>query len=206
MQDEISPLPPSPGPDERRRLPLIFGAVAVAAIAIVVVVGVPLLFDGDSDDAAAPTVPNLTDLGAPAPAGDVAPDFSVETSTGGTFRLSHHLATDGRPVFLNLWASWCFPCRAEMPALDAASMVHPEVLFLGVSVRDDSQAAAEFAEEIGVTYTLGFDDGDEVDRVYPALGLPATYLITSDGQLVRTIYGQVVESQIDDLIAEHLAG
>jgi thiol-disulfide isomerase/thioredoxin len=172
----------------------------------VVVVGVLVLRDG-GDDAAGPTVPTLPDAGdnLPGATGDTAPDFSIELIGGGRFHLSEHLETDGRPVILNLWASWCGPCRAEMPDLSAAALAHPEVQFLGVAVEDDPIAAERFAEEIGVSYPLAIDNADRVARRYPSPGLPATYLISSEGRVIRIVYGQIREAQIEVLI-EQLTG
>jgi thiol-disulfide isomerase/thioredoxin len=128
---------------------------------------------------------------------EIAPLFSVETADGGTFSLDDHLVTDGRPVFLNLWASWCFPCRSEMPAIDAAAKVHPEVAFVGVSVKDPSRADADdFLEEVGVTYTIGFDPDNDVDNKYRPLGLPASYIISSDGVILERIFGEVTEDSL----------
>ena len=94
--------------------------------------------------------PDRPDITAPPgfgrPVGSPAPDFTVELFDGTRFRLSDHLGDDGRPVVLNLWASWCLPCRAEMPELDEAARAHPEVLFLGVAVDDTRRAAEAFAD------------------------------------------------------------
>lgn len=196
---DIEPAPP-PGtrPRRSRRLPL--GALTLLTVGVVVA-GVLLLDGDDSPGTTGVSVPTIGD-GFPVPTGDVAADFSIELLDGSTFRLSDHLADDGRPVFLNLWASWCSPCRAEMPALDAAARNHPEVYFLGVAVDDDPVAAEAFADEIGVTYPLAIDEAERVGRRYPAPGLPATFLISSRGEIVRTIFGQLDEAQIDELLAE----
>jgi cytochrome c biogenesis protein CcmG/thiol:disulfide interchange protein DsbE len=134
---------------------------------------------------------------------ELSPDFAVPTSEGGTFSLDEHLATDGRPVFLNLWASWCFPCREEMPAIDTASKEHPEVAFIGVSIRDSRSEAEAFIEEIGVTYLIGFDDDDALDRDYQPLGLPASYIISSEGVVLERIFGVVTEEDLSEKFAEH---
>ncbi len=144
------------------------------------------------------TVPDLI-RGGRRPA-DVAPRFTVPTLDGGSFSLADHLAQDGSPVFLNLWASWCPPCLAEMPAIDAAAARHPGVKFVGVAVQDDLQAAARFAEEIGVSYAIGLDEYDEVNTLYPSFGLPVSFLIGADGTVVRALFGQLDESQIDESI------
>lgn len=149
------------------------------------------------------TIPRLSDLVGEAPSDNsVAADFEVPTLDGDTFSLADHLETDGRPVFLNLWASWCFPCRTEMPEIDAAASAHPEVLFVGVAVDDDNGAAADFAREIDVRYTIAFDQDDQVADGYPVLGMPGTFLIASDGTIVKTIFGGVTEADIEQLLAD----
>lgn len=196
---ESAPDPGSPHPaSRRRRWP--FGALALIVVATVAA-GL-LLFGGDGDEGSV-TVPTLEGaLGLPSQNGEAAPDFSLGLLNGPDFRLTDHLTSDGRPVILNLWASWCGPCRAEMPAFDVASQIHTDVFFLGVAVQDDPIAAEEFAEEIGVSYALAIDEADRVGRRYPSPGLPATYFITEDGAIARTVFGQVNEGQIADLIAE----
>ena len=134
---------------------------------------------------------------------EIAPSFSVPTSDGGEFSLSEHIANDGRPIFLNLWASWCFPCREEMPAIDRSAQEFPDVAFLGVSVQDSRSDAEAFAEEIGVTYLLGFDEENEVDSAYKPLGLPASYLISGDGVIVERIFGKVTEEDLAEKFATH---
>ena len=129
--------------------------------------------------------------------GTAAPDFSVELFDGATFELSEHLETDGRPVFLNFWASWCFPCREEMPDFEALAQVRPEVLFLGVAVEDNAGSARSFAiDELGGTYPTGADDGS-VAAAYPYLGLPWSWLIDSDGEVVFEFRGQVRPEDLD---------
>lgn len=133
---------------------------------------------------------------------EIAPIFAVET-TRGDFNLSDHLASDGRPVFLNLWASWCFPCREEMPAIDRSAAANPGVKFLGVSVQDSRDDAVAFGNEIGVTYELGFDDDDAVNDAYNPLGLPASYIISADGIILEEIFGKVTEEDLAEKFAEH---
>lgn len=176
----------------RHRWPL--GALTLL-VAGVTVVAVMLLRDEPPPQPGVITVPGFGNQeGAPAP------DFAITLLDGSRFSLSEHLADDGRPVLLNLWASWCGPCRVEMPHLDAASKTHTDVLFLGVAVEDDPAAARDFANEIGVSYPLAIDEADRVGRRYPSFGLPATYLIGADGTLLRTIYGQIDEAQIAALV------
>lgn len=154
------------------------------------------LFGGE--DESGPTIPTLGGT----PTGDEAPDFGVDLISGDRFRLSDHLANDGRPVILNLWASWCGPCREEMPALDAVAAANPGVFLIGVAVDDDPGAARRFAGEVGVSYALAIDEDDAVGSRYPSPGLPATFFIDSEGQIVRIAFGGVTEEQVQELIDE----
>lgn len=192
----------------RRRWPLgVLTLILVAAIVVGVVVG------GSNDESTTiPTLPQPGDSTVPPnnnlpglTQNEPAPELSLELTDGSQFLLSRHLAEDGRPVFLNLWASWCIPCRVEMPAIEASSQAHPEVLFLGVAVEDDPNAARDFAAEIGVTYPLAVDETDAVMGDYVYFGLPATFLINEDGRIIRSVFGGVDEPLIEALVLE-LAG
>ncbi|MDJ0791633.1 MAG: TlpA disulfide reductase family protein [Acidimicrobiia bacterium] len=141
--------------------------------------------------------------GSEAEPAEIAPIFSVTTQDGTEFSLSEHLANDGRPVFLNLWASWCFPCREEMPAIDRAATQNPEVEFIGVAVQDSITDAESFANEIGVTYLLAFDADGAVENAYSPLGLPASYIISGEGVIVERIFGKVTEEDLAEKFAEH---
>ena len=117
---------------------------------------------------------------ATAEVGAPAPDFTVPLLDVGDFGLAHHLESDGRPLVLNLWASWCIPCRTEMPTLSEFAQANPEVIVLGVAVEDTLEEAVAFADEIGVLYPVAMGDA-AFEASYPRLGLPVTYFISSDG-------------------------
>ena len=166
-----------------------FGLIALfAALALV---GAACSDSGSDEPASA----------ANAPQGDAAADFTVMTLDGGGFTLSEHLTDDGRPVFLNMWASWCPPCKAEMPDINAASESHDEVKFVGVAVNDDPVASADFATSTGITYTIGFDADGTVADDYQVRGLPATYIISAEGIILERIFGAVSEADIDEKLA-----
>ena len=151
----------------------------------------------DSTSDGVPELADIADAEVPPNHGQVAADFTVMTLDGAGFTLSEHLADDGRPVFLNMWASWCPPCKAEMPDINSASQSHEDVKFVGVAVNDDPAAAADFATATGIQYTIGFDDGT-VSQGYNVRGLPATFIISSEGVILEQIFGAVSAADIDD--------
>lgn len=192
--------PPAPPNPPSRRL------IVILAILAVLSTGLAGYSWTQRDAPGSPPLETIDIPGGVRPLANEAPVFSVPTLGGGRFSLSDHFAGSGEPVFLNLWASWCPPCRAEMPAIEAAAARHPDVKFVGVAVQDDFQAAARFATEIGVSYTIGLDEKDEVNALYPSAGLPVTFLIDADGNVVQALYGQLDDSRIDDSLATYLGG
>ena len=124
-------------------------------------------------------------------AGEPAPDMSVTLFDGSRFVMSEYRSTDGRPLVLNLWASWCAPCRVEIPEFSRVAAENQQVAFLGVAVEDAPGPAESFAAEVGASYPLGIDDSRSVTDNYPFVGLPVTYLIGADGLVTRQINGQI---------------
>ncbi|MEA1902105.1 MAG: TlpA disulfide reductase family protein [Actinomycetota bacterium] len=132
--------------------------------------------------------------------GEMAPDFTVPIIGAGEFSLSEQLATEDKPIVLNLWASWCPPCRAETPEISAFAAAHPEVKVIGVAVEDTESAAAEFAAEFAPAYDLAFGD-PAFEAAYPRLGLPVTYVISADGKVANLLNGLVNQQILEDLVA-----
>ena len=134
-------------------------------------------------------------------AGEPAPDMSVAMFDGSRFVMSEYRASDGRPLVLNLWASWCPPCRHEIPEFSRVAEESPQVAFLGVAVEDAPGPAEAFAAEVRASYPLGIDDQLTVKDNYPFMGLPVTYLIGADGLITRQINGQISASTLQAFIA-----
>lgn len=111
-------------------------------------------------------------------------------------------ALRGRPVLVNLWASWCGPCRKEMPLLQENSKRRADtVQFLGVDTKDGTAQAAAFLTKAGVTYPNVVDpDGDLLAHLRVP-GLPVTVLLDADGRVVGKHIGQLKQSSLDDLLA-----
>ena len=131
--------------------------------------------------------------------GGPAPDFAVALIGGGIFDLSEHLEPDGPPLVLNLWASWCLPCREEIPEIDAFATEHPEVIVLGVAVQDTQKAAVDFATELSPGYPLGIAD-PAFEAAYPRIGLPTTYIIGADGRVEEVFNGILDRQTLERLV------
>ena len=117
---------------------------------------------------------------------------------GGTFTLSEH--TGDAPIIINQWASWCVPCRKEMPEISAFADSNPDLVVIGVAVEDTEAAATSFAEEIAVSYPLGIGDASFAAS-YPRIGLPVTYVIDASGTVREILNGIVDEEKLGDVVA-----
>lgn len=133
-----------------------------------------------------------------------APGFRVHRIGGGTVDIADPLRS-GTPVVLNMWASWCVPCREEMPAIERAARLHPDVRFIGIAVQDIEAAAESFAMETGVTFDLGIDDGSVIGA-YPTLGLPTTWFIDGDGVIFGQRFGEMDDAELTDRVEKMLGG
>ena len=117
-----------------------------------------------------------------------------------------HLATLDRPAVVNIWASWCLPCRSEAPLLDEAHSAYgDQIEFIGVAVQDTQAEAKAFLEEYGLA---GFEHFFDLDRSIPnhylGFGTPITFFFSADGELVSTHNGVIDERtlalNIDELL------
>lgn len=106
-----------------------------------------------------------------------------------------------RPTVVNLWASWCGPCKEEMPAVQRFADANRDVRVVGIAVDDSPDAAREFAREVGVTFPLGVDDDDAVGDGYGVTGLPTTLVLDRSGRLAATWAGPVTEAELGRLTA-----
>lgn len=137
--------------------------------------------------------------------GSEAPNFAVRLFDGSDFDLRRHLAEDGRPVVLNLWASWCIPCRTEMPDLEILSTQFPDALVIGIAVDDTESAARSFAHELRVTYPLAYDTDDVIAGDFGSVYLPMTYFIDRNGTIFSRLLGIQPYSELARLTEEMLA-
>lgn len=108
----------------------------------------------------------------------------------------------GKPVILNFWASWCGPCRAEMPVIQTFAEETPGVRVVGLAVSDAPADSRAFARETGVTFDLGVDRDGAIANRYSATGLPVTVVIDADGEVASTWFGEITRSELDAFAAQ----
>ena len=104
------------------------------------------------------------------------------------------------PAVINLWASWCGPCRKEMPMLAEAAGRHPDVQFLGINTQDRPEAAADFLARTGVTYPQLVDVDGVVLADTRVPGLPVTLAVDANGRVVDRVIGELSEEELATLL------
>ena len=127
----------------------------------------------------------------PAPQkGFLAPDFTLNTATGETVKLSE---LRGQAVLVNLWATWCPPCRAEMQAIETMYKEYQgqgfTVLAVNMTYQDDRAAIAPFVEEQELTFPILLDETSEMAGNYQLKSLPSSYFIDREGMISEVVIG-----------------
>jgi peroxiredoxin len=134
------------------------------------------------------SVLTATSLASSSLEGQSAPNFVLKSSSGENLRLSEYR---GDVVMINFWATWCGPCRQEMPSLDDLYNRYERVGFnlLGVNIDDDSRRALQMIEELGVSFPILFDDRKEVSKLYDVQAMPVTVLVDREGYVRHVHHG-----------------
>jgi cytochrome c biogenesis protein CcmG, thiol:disulfide interchange protein DsbE len=155
----------------RRQWVAVTGAVTTAIFAVVLIVRLRAQY---------------TVLGV----GSHAPGFNaIDLATGRPVTLA---AYRGRPILVNIWATWCEPCRVEMPALERLTkkLAGTDFRVVAVSVdRDDSSVVHRFARDLGLSFDILHDQGGEIQRIYQTTGVPESFVIDRDGYIVKKVIG-----------------
>lgn len=123
-------------------------------------------------------------------AGFYAPDFTLTSATGESITLSD---LRGQAVLVNLWASWCGPCRAEMPAMQRVYERYQDqglvILAVNATDQDSREAALTYYEELGLSYPLLFDVDGAASDAYQLRALPSSFFILPDGRIQEVVIG-----------------
>jgi len=120
--------------------------------------------------------------------GDMAPDFDLTTLDGESIKLSEF---QGQRVMLNFWATWCPPCRAEMPDMQKF-YENKEVVILAVNLVEterNKENVENFIEEFGITFPVPLDTDTKVGNLYRIQPIPTSYMIDSDGRIQYKAFG-----------------
>jgi peroxiredoxin len=129
-----------------------------------------------------------------------APDFVLQTVDGEQIRLSD---LRGKVVAVNFWATWCAPCRLEMPDLQVrADRFRDRLVVLGVNFGETAEEVAAFREEIGVDFPLLLDPKADVQGLYRVLGYPTTFFIDEAGTIRFQHIGLMSGGQLDEYLQE----
>lgn len=117
-----------------------------------------------------------------------APDFTLRDLAGDRVTLSH---LKGRVVFLNFWATWCPPCREEMPSMERLHQTHKGrgLLVLAVNLQESPNLVRKFARNFGLSFPILLDETGEVSSAYGARALPMTFLIDTNGSIAARAVG-----------------
>ncbi len=156
----------------------------ILSIALLVFSGLWILFtstqysSADSKDLRAPQV------------GFLAPDVSVTTDSGDEVTL---ISFRGHPILLNVWASWCPPCRAEMPAMEKVYQEYKDqgflVLAVNSTIQDSPEDAKSFYTELGLSFDLLYDYYGNATQAYQVRSLPTSFFISPDGIIREIVIG-----------------
>jgi peroxiredoxin len=137
--------------------------------------------------------------------GSVAPAFTLPTLAGSPANLSDY---KGRPVLINFWASWCTPCRSEMPDIVAAYRAHQdtglEVLAINLTDQEGMKDVRKFAAEFQMPFPVLLDEKGRVRRLYALVGVPTSVFVGSDGVVRLVNPGPITDEALERGLAEIL--
>jgi cytochrome c biogenesis protein CcmG/thiol:disulfide interchange protein DsbE len=217
---EVDPDPeglaPEPPPEIAFRTPFprprlgalrnIFATVLVG----IAIVGIVWYFDSPSSAASSQDITLTATASGPAPrVGQVAPDFTVKDIDGNLHKLSDFR---GRPVWINFWASWCPPCRAENPDIQAVYDANRDagLVVLGIAIGENDSTVKDYAGRAGLTYTIGLDGGTDIAAAYRIVGIPTHFFIDKDGILrdwrIGSLSKETMATKAADIMASSGAG
>lgn len=204
-------------PQNRREWSGALRSLALPALIVATIVGIIFYVErqrgGASVDSggfgvvALPADKNPTGRSPSTDVGRAAPDFLLQTPDGGQLRFSD---LRGKPVLVNFWASWCSPCRQEMPQIVKAYDAHTAdgLVVLAVDLQENDGAVKDFAREFGMTFPIVIDRTGSVGDAWriggPVQGIPSSYFVDRDGIVRARVFGPMTAETIDENLAKVL--
>lgn len=178
----------------RQFLLVILGIVIGLSAGTLILVGLDpswLLNQPEGSSGSQPAVPEVN---------KAAPDFALTTLTGDSVRLSE---LKGRIVAVNFWATWCGPCRLEMPLLQTYADRYPEDLtVLAVNDAEPIEKVQPYVDDLGLRFPILLDEKELVTRLYRVRGFPTTIFIDRDGKIRYQHLGLLMEDQLRGYLTE----
>ena len=131
--------------------------------------------------------------------GDLAPNFLIQRDDGASLAF-HDLR--GRPRLINFWATWCGPCRIEMPEIVRAASANDDLLVIAMNVQEQLEAVTAFAEDFDMNILVPLDTEAEVRNAYAVRGMPTSFSIDRENRIHTVWLGILTPDVLTDLIAE----
>ena len=211
MSTETSELNNANPPDSGRNPIILIGGLILLVGAFLILIFGGRLF-GSEDPTLAEIVPADSDQvtvqlpsgGAPLRVGDQPYEFSLQGVDGETITLSQFI---GRPILVNFWATWCGPCRLEMPEIQAVWQEYQDdgLVVLALDQDENAEDVRAFFDELGLTFTPALDEGSRTASNYGLPGtLPASVFINPDGEITAIHRGIMTRGQLDTFLADTL--
>lgn len=182
-----------------------------ALLVVVVLIAIALtnfmkskIADDEKIDTSSTQVSSTVDNESGLKVGQNAPDFTLKTLDGKKAKLSDYR---GKKVILNFWASWCSPCKAEIPHMEkyykkSAKDDNVEILAVNLTKSDkDEDYIKDFAKSYDMTYPVLLDTEGEQQEQYEIVTIPTTYIIDTKGKIQNTISGPMDQKKMSDIIA-----